>query len=355
MKISQAKRFLEETIAHNIRQLELGTSHKSYIVPFFVGDPGLGKTALVEQTAAKLEIPYEQTIVAQYDAGEMGGLSFPVTVEIEDEEGNVHQEKRTTRLRPSYLPEQTVAVWNLDELAQAFLANLNICSQIVNQWRIGEHQVSPGVTICCTSNKAANKAGTTSLPMHLRDRLTYITLEVDSAEWLVYAAEHGLHPDVRSFIRNAPASLHQFMTGVDAFPSPRSWEKTATILGFDLDSATRTDALKGQLGDGMVVEFTKWLQVKDRMPDPHEVIKNPNDAPVFTNRDADILYHLLTNLTELATEKNIGAIVKYVTRLPNREFAAMWAKEAVQRWPVLDETKDMTLFKKDVLGPVYMS
>src|SRR5262245_6466780 len=121
MKISDAKTLLTEIFLYNMRQMEAGKSHKSYVVPIFIGDPGVGKTAIPNQVAEELGVKCHTTIIAQYDAGEMAGLAFPQDVEYDFGDGNIVTEKRMMRLRPNYLPdpyleEGKVGVWNFDEL-----------------------------------------------------------------------------------------------------------------------------------------------------------------------------------------------------------------------------------------------
>ena len=54
----------------------------------FEGDPGVGKTAFIKQCAEEEEVPYHQTIIAQYDAGELGGFGIPTDVTFENEDGS---------------------------------------------------------------------------------------------------------------------------------------------------------------------------------------------------------------------------------------------------------------------------
>lgn len=350
MKISDAKEFLRSIIRYNIEMLERGASPKAFIVPMLEGPPGVGKTAAPTQVAAELEIPYFQTIVAQYDAGELAGFPMKGTVqypeyeaqEVKDETGNKTTEmvatgkmasyERMMRLRPGFLPDiddpmQRVGLYNLDELPQAFLANQNICSQLVNEYRIGEHRISPGITMCGTGNAAEHKAGTTAMPMHLRDRLTFITIEANADEFLQYAAEIGANPRVRAYIAQRPDHLMVFKTGVNAFPSPRSWIRTASIIDLGNPKHIRAEAIRGQLGDGEATEFEAWLRVEDKLPKWQDILADPMGAPVFGNKDADVLYLLLATLADQANDRTVEAMLKYITRLPNREFQAYWAKQ----------------------------
>jgi len=350
LTIGQAKDLLQSIILYNLDRFEKGGDHSSFLVPFFVGDPGVGKTAITRQAAQEVEIPYFQTIVAQFDPGELAGLPFMGQVKVNRElNGKIVEsmEDRMIRLRPSYLPDiddedQKIGVYNLDELPQTTLAGQNIMSQLVNEWRIGEHKISQGITICCTGNDPSNKAGTTPMPSHLKDRLLFIYVRTDHEEWGRYAARKSLNPIIRTYIRQNPGNLHGFKTGLDAFPSPRSWEKASNIMDLKLTDDLRHAAFCGTIGEGIATEFEQFVRVKDRLPDPDEVIKNPEAAPLFRNDEADVLTLLLASLADKATEKNIGQIIKYIKRMPNKEFAAVFSQDAFSRDKSLMDTKPVT-------------
>lgn len=359
MKFSEAREMLTKIVEHNINCAERTNSVNDFIVPFLMGDPGVGKTDIPKSVARDLEIPYEQAIVAQYDAGEMAGLPFIDKREMPmlsadgkpviDADKNIvyRTETQMIRLRPSYLPSVPVGIFNLDELPQAFLANQNICSQIVNEWRVGDHKISRGVTICATGNKPSNKAGTTTIPTHLRDRLTYILIEADPKEWLNYASQVGADFRVRAYIAQNEGKLHKFDPTADANPTPRSWMKVSAMLGLGLPQHIRTEMLHGQIGP-LATEFESWLRVEDRLPKIEDIIANPKDenkAPVFGNKDADISYLILTALADKSDAKNIGAILEYIKRQPNQEFALYWAQAAFSRDKSLLGRKEVTEWK----------
>lgn len=346
--IGQAKELLQSIILYNLERYSAGAKHDSFIVPFFIGDPGVGKTAITRQAAAECEVPYFQTIVAQYDPGELAGLPFMGQVKVTRTlDGVPHEviEDRMIRLRPTYLPDindeaQKIGLYNLDELPQTMLAGQNIMSQLVNEWRIGDHEISQGITICCTGNKPENKAGTTPMPAHLKDRLMFIRVRADQKEFNEYAAKKGINPIIRTYIRQNPQNLSKFTPGSDANPTPRSWEKMSHILSLNLPQDIRYAAACGTIGEGYATEFEAFLRVGDKLPDPDEVIKNPEEAPLFGPKDADVLRLLLASLADKATAKNFGRIITYIRRLPNKEFAAVFIQDACSRDESLMDTPE---------------
>lgn len=357
MRISEAKTFLASVVKYNLEQFERGKSHKTFIVPIFTGDPGLGKTAIPTQVAEEAGLPYHQTIVAQYDAGELAGLPFvgDKITHHENPDGSKYEliEKQMIRLRPSYLPDihdpdQQVGMYNLDELPQAFLANQNICSQIVNEWRVGDHKISAGVTICCTGNKPENKAGTTAMPAHLKDRLLFLEVESNIEDSLNYFNQVGVDYRIRAFLRNNPGYLHKFVPGTNSNPTPRSWEKTSVVINLGNPPGIRTQAIIGQIGTDAGVFFENWIRVEHKMPVLDDVINNPEDptkAPVFGDKDPDVAYILLSALADAANKDNIGKILKYIKRLPNQEFATFWAQDTFRRDKSLLNIREVTQWK----------
>lgn len=332
MKPSDAIIAIKEIVRYNLTQYEKGAKSDTFLIPFLVGDPGIGKTAIPKQVAAQIRVEsgidtffYSDIIVAQYDAGELGGL-----VMFNDDK------TRMVKLRPEYLPDidnpdEHFGIFNFDELPQAFTSQQNIVSQMVNEYRVGQHRISYGVTLMATGNKPENKAGTNTIPTHLRDRLMFLNVEADHEDFLTWAAGHGIDPRVRAYIRNNPAKLAAFDAKMNANPSPRSWAKVSGILSMEVPAGIRRDEIAGTIGEGYGKEFETWIRVEDKMPKLADVLNKPNDVPVFGPKESDVLFMLLTSLADVATMENLDAIMTYVTRLPNTEFASFFIKDMITR------------------------
>ena len=56
-------------------------------------------------------------------------------------------------------------------------------------------------------------------------------------------------------------NLHKFDRDAKACPSPRSWDKVSTLLGFDLPEGAFQHALFGTVGDGVGADFLAYRKL----------------------------------------------------------------------------------------------
>jgi len=344
MKISEAIKLMKEIVGYNMEVAIQGKDHGQFVVPYFEGEPGVGKTAIAAQVCREMDIWHNNIIVAQYDPGILSGLDIPD----KDENGKMYMKK----IRPAYLPnpeikEQNTGIMCLDELAQGFLMHQNIMAQLVNEWRINRHLIPLGITICATGNSAKHKAGTTPMPAHLKDRLSTFKIENDTEEWLNnFAIPNGLDFRVRSYIREFPGKLQMFDPKADTCPTCRSWDKVSTWMKMGLTGKIRTEAIQATIGNDIGTEFETWLRYEERLPKAEDILKSPLTAPVFDKpKDISLNYLILANLADRANEKNIEPMSKYVTRIPQAELLAWWLKDTLGQHSNLKKNKVITDLK----------
>jgi len=155
MNIPEFATVLTAVMRHNMRLHDEGASIKDYLVPMAWGDPGLGKSDIAEAVADDLGWEMVYADLATRDPADLGGMPW-VT------------DGRTVRCRPDWLPTEGRGILFLDELPQAGLANLNIAATLIREHRIGEHRLPPTWMVTCAGNYQHNRAGTTTMPSHVR-------------------------------------------------------------------------------------------------------------------------------------------------------------------------------------------
>lgn len=329
MRLSIAKNIIQASVEANMK---LSGNTSEYTTPMLWGVAGLGKTTLVHDIAGELDMECRVVILAQYDAGELGG--FPYL-----------QDDTFVRARPHWFPTEGRGILFLDELPQAPVANQNIAAQLVNERRIGEHRLGAGWSIVCAGNDLSHRAGTNAMPTHLKDRLLHLEVEPNLDDALAYMTAKGVRPEVTGFLRFIPKQLSNFDKDAKACPSPRSWEKVSNILSWKLDPIAESEAISGQVGVGPSAEFSAFLRVFRELPDPELPLKDPENAPL--PESPSVLYAVCSGLSYRVTKSNAGNFMKYLKRLPQQEFAAFAIKDALARLP--DLKKDPA-FRDWVLG-----
>ena len=320
MKLSQAITITEAAVKHALNT-PFGRDAE-YVVPYLVSGAGIGKTTSVKDIAKRLDIGCHILSLAQYDAGELGGWAVP------SEDGET-----MVRKRPDWMPTDGEGILFLDELPQAPVANQNIAAQIVNERRVGPHYLPEGWAIVAAGNRMSDRAGTNSMPSHLKDRLMFLEIEADLEDTIAYYYSNRVQERICAFLRFRPEWLHKFDRDADACPSPRSWERVSTIMSWKLGPQEELEAFAGQVGRAATADFHGFLKMYDSVPDIDKLIANPASADVPS--DPAVLYAICAAIASRVNEKNVDNVIKYLERLPQQEFAAFVIKDAVNR------TKDL--------------
>lgn len=326
MKLSRAQEILSKAIDHWLGLDPLLASDADYIVPCLVGSPGLGKTTSVIDETKRRKIGIRILSLAQYDAGELAGWNVPAP----DGESMI-------RMRPDWMPDSGKGAIFVDEISQAPVACQNIAAQLVNERRVGPHHLPPGWVVIAATNKASDRAGTNNMPSHLKDRLMFLEIEADLEDSVAYMVANGVDPRVTAFLRFRPEYLHKFDRDADACPSPRSWQKASAILSWDMEQMSEAEALSGQIGRAATADFTGFCRLYDTVPDMDELFADPMAAKV--SEDPAVTYAVCAAISYRMTTDNMGQGIKYLRRLPQREFAAFSIKDAINRDPKLKKVQ----------------
>jgi len=324
MKLTQAKEVIVRAFNTNRDLYAEGAKASELLNVYLVGDPGLGKTAIVRQAAEELGVECREVIVGQYDPGELAGLVYL-------------KEDSYVRARPNWLPEEGEGILFLDELPQAVVMSQNLMAQLTNERCIGEHKLGDGWQIVAAGNKTANRAGTSVMPTHLRDRLLFVEVEVNMDDVVEFFNGQGTDERITGMMRYRPDFIAKFDAGADACPSPRSWMRVNTILGMDLEGFTEFETIKGTIGEAAATDFKGYCDLYHKMPDPDGIIDNPEDGEI--PEDPALLFALTSALSARANKENVGAILTYVNRLINKEFAVFCVKDMGSRFPELRKEK----------------
>src|SRR5260370_522819 len=175
------------------------------------GDPGLGKSDIAEAVAQDLGLDLIYADLATRDPAELAGIPWV-------------RDGRTIRCRPDWLPDAGSGILFLDELPQAGIANLNIAATLIRDHRIGEHRLPPTWMVVCAGNHQHNRAGTTTMPSHVRNRLLHLDIDADANAWAQWASARRVDPMLIAYNRyRAQEYHHKFSPTDNPYPTPRTW------------------------------------------------------------------------------------------------------------------------------------
>ena len=131
----------------------------------------------------------------------------------------------------------------------------------------------------------------------------------------------GLLPDFLNFKKDALLKFDPHASGSPGFPSPRSWERVSEILQMPWPRGQireRNDAIKGQIGEGMGIEFLAYLDIYSKMPSFDDLI---NDRVDYAQQPMSVIYaiigSLLGFLIEQPTQQNVDRVMQLTQRMPS--------------------------------------
>jgi len=197
------------------------------------GQPGIGKSALVEQFAASLGMPCVSLLGTQLAPEDLIGVP-----------------QITSAGTSRFCPPATIA--RADEYC-LFLDEINGSSpdvqkafySLIHDRRLGEYMLPAGSVVVGAGNRATDHAIVRPMPSALMNRMVHVTLKASSSDWLAWATEHAIHPWIVDYVRTRPDHLVSEPPRHDEpFSSPRAWH----IL---------SDAIR-EFGDRITDE---WLEV----------------------------------------------------------------------------------------------
>jgi len=280
-------------------QLEALTLAVSADLPVLLwGEPGIGKTAALNQLADALELPLTTVIASVHEPSDFSGL--PVV-----------GDDPATQGVPMAPPDWAVRLVRaghgllfLDELSTAPPAVQAALLRVVLERRVGALRLPRGVRIVAAANPRSSAADGWELSPPLANRFVHLQWTYDhevvvrglGGTWPRAALprlDPGRLADAVAFARRAvcellaarPGLVHQLPKNEarrgGAWPSPRSWEMALRLLAFATAADTSRDVLsmlvRGTVGDGPGLELLASLDRMD-LPDPEVLLADPAAA-----------------------------------------------------------------------------
>lgn len=303
------------------------------------GKPGVGKTAVIEQMAAQLDMHCETINASTREAADFLGLPIEVN-------GQVHYAAPAWAHRLNAAPK---GVAFIDELTtctkQTFAGLLRVFQE---RW-VGELKLGSGVVLVSAANPPDIAVNGNELDPPNAGRFLHLDWVLDRETWFAHVAtdfENVPAPEVDRMLSRGGqteraraagwvnAYLHSHETLLEpnipdtfgtptkpgsfgpcyAYPSPRSWHNLQRVLAHLRadDEESILLAARGLVGEAAATTFTAWLRGAS-LYNPADVLAGRVQVDWTTSPDR--IYALNDSLATLAKASNNIATYQRVVEL----------------------------------------
>ena len=286
------------------------------------GPPGVGKSQMVAQVAARHGVPVIDIRLSQMEPSDLRGIPF-------------RSGESVVWAVPAMLPDAARhgerGVLFLDEITSAPPSVSAAAYQLILDRRLGEYAVPKGWAIFAAGNRQGDRGVTYAMPSPLANRFSHYEVQAHLDDWSQWAYQAGIDARLIGFLRFRPELLFDFdpVRNPTAFPTPRSWEFAHRALHkFGDQAGLLSDALQACVGAAAGIELTAYLAHLERLPDLDAIVSG-REAEVPT--DTDLQYAVAAALVARALRSRdssdfkpmLGHILDYAARLPLREMGVM--------------------------------
>lgn len=317
------------------------------------GDTGIGKTEVVRWIGESMNAYLCDFRTNLHESVDARGIPVPDMAA-----------KRTIWLLPEFLPfvgneTSNGGKFPSDRPIILFCDEVNACSQsmqtvamqLINERRVGEHELMPNVFILCAGNYTTNGGVAKAMATTLANRMAHLDLIPDHESFRANAIRRQFHAAIVAYIdwqkQNGSNVLHtRESSDGRTFCSPRSWEMLSKVLLACDESAPdfadeRLDLATAIIGEAQAVSFDAFCLVKDQIPRLSEIVSNPDSCRIPQNIAACFL--LSGMISHNASRTNLSAIIRYAARM-GREFEMRTCEDAFTRHPELKESAEYIAF-----------
>lgn len=283
------------------------------------GEPGSGKTSVIEQTVAELQ---QQDQTFGYWCLYTPSLSpIDFSVPMPDTNTGTLRMYHNDRLPNAFDTPDVKGIVFLGERDNADPATNKALQKYINNEDMGGLQKPKGVIVVSDSNDINHRSGAVQQSLALLSRSRVIPVQLDVECTLKYFADTGVNPFVQAYLslRKEHVSTFEALLKERAYrvwANPRSWER----LGKSMDDADEhgetlsQEEVIGDVGEGVGREFLAFLYAATTLTSYQEIVSSPRTA-TKPQKLSDV-YAVTAMLAMTVKAADMNAVRLYVERFP---------------------------------------
>lgn len=328
---------VKEILHHQLQLLWEHPQLAAQLPPLMLwGAPGVGKSSVLRELCQQLGIGFVDVRLAQREPVDLRGLPVP-------------EDDQVRWLLSSEWPrdKNSRGIILFDELTAADRTLQVAAYEFILDRRLGDlYQVPDGWLICAAGNRSEDRAVAMTLSSALANRFCHLELKPDLEQWIGWARSCALHHDVISFLRFRPQYFFNMDGNLErGWPSPRSWERVATLLthGQNLSGASQGLMIQGLVGQGAGIEFLAFRRWAAKLPDIDQVLNGQLECPIPDRADmkfalCSALAHYLWQASDKDLPTRCKSFLEIGTSLTS-DFATMAMLDAMEADNEADQLK----------------
>jgi MoxR-like ATPase len=300
MTPSQLGKFLNDLVTHRI-----------FYSTMIWGPPGIGKSSIVAQTAAKHGLACIDVRLSQLAPTDLRGL--PVA------EGGVSR-----WYPPEFLPRDGQGILFLDEVNLAPPAMQGMAQQLILDRRVGSYALPDDWFVWAAGNRKEDRAAVYDMPSPLANRFVHLLVEPEFESFKAYALANEAHEQILAFLSFRPALLHALDAHQPAWPSPRSWMMASALHKAGLDIAT-------VIGAAAANEFAAFVAIYTQLPDIERILAGSGTCIAFPE-EPSVRYATTLGLTMRASSPQHGYnAFRWLAERAGAEWLQLFAVDLIRR------------------------
>lgn len=281
-----------EEIKNTVRAyLELDEDGKS-LIPIarqrpilLIGPPGIGKTDIVKQVAASLDIPILSYTMTHHTRQSVMGLPYIDKDQFQGQEFQITSYTMSEIIASVYKMMKETGrehgILFIDEINCVSETLAPVMLQFLQEKKFGNTKLPEGWIIVAAGNPQEYNRAVREFDVATLDRVRLINVEPDYKTWKEYAGKAGIHRSIQTYLGQKEENFYKIETTVDGkrFVTARGWEDLSNILkayerlGIGLDESIVEEYIQHS---ETAIDFANYLELYakyEKMIDMQQVLE----------------------------------------------------------------------------------